>query len=79
MTLLAAEFENPDVFISAIGDVAKARGMTQMAKKTGLGRESLYKALRLGSHPRFETIKTVFQALGMKIVVKSKQVKSEGE
>ncbi len=79
MTLLAAESENPDVFISAIGDVAKARGMTQMAKKTGLGRESLYKALRLGSHPRFETIKTVFQALGMKIVVKSKQVKSEGE
>ena len=67
----AAESENPDVFISAIGDVAKARGMTQIAKETGLGRESLYKALRLGSHPRFETIKTVLQALGVKIVVKS--------
>jgi probable addiction module antidote protein len=47
--------------------------MTQIAKETGLGRESLYKALRLGSHPRFETIKTVLQALGVKIVVKSNQ------
>ncbi len=74
MTLLAAESENPDVFISAIGDVAKARGMTQIAKETGLGRESLYKALRLGSHPRFETINTVLKALGVKIVVKSNQV-----
>ncbi len=69
----AAESENPDVFISAIGDVAKARGMTEIAKETGLGRESLYKALRLGSHPRFETIRTVLHALGVKIVVKSNQ------
>ena len=59
--------------ILSLPDVAKARGMTQIAKETGLGRESLYKALRLGSHPRFETIKTVLQALGVKIVVKSNQ------
>ena len=48
--------------------------MTKILKEKWLGRESLYKALRLGSHPRFETIKTVLHALGVKIVVKSNQV-----
>jgi len=41
----AAEDSNPDVFLAALGDVAKARGMAQIAKEAGLGRESLYKAL----------------------------------
>ncbi len=40
------EEDDPDLFVQALGDVAKARGMTQIAKETGLGRESLYKALR---------------------------------
>ena len=51
----AAEDENPDVLLAAIGDVAKAQGMAKIAQETGLGRESLYKTLKSGAHPRFET------------------------
>ena len=65
----AAEDTNPDVFIAALGDVAKARGMAQIAKDAGLGRESLYKALSAGAHPRFETINAVLHALGVKFTV----------
>jgi len=65
----AVEDPNPDVFIAALGDVAKARGMAQIAKGAGLGRESLYKALSAGSHPRYETIGAVLNALGVKFVV----------
>ena len=53
----AAEDPNPEVFLAALGDVAKARGMAQIAKDAGLGRESLYKALSAGAHPRYETIR----------------------
>jgi probable addiction module antidote protein len=45
----AAEDPNPEVFLAALGDVAKARGMAQIAKDAGLGRESLYKALSAGA------------------------------
>ena len=69
----AAEDPNPDVFIAALGDVAKARGMAQIAKDAGLGRESLYKALSIGSHPRFETINAVLHALNVKIKFVSAQ------
>lgn len=65
----AAEDANPDVFIAALGDVARARGMAHVAKDSGLGRESLYKALSTGAHPRYETISTVIQALGLKISI----------
>jgi probable addiction module antidote protein len=65
----AAEDSNSDVFVSALGDVAKARGMAQIAKDSGLGRESLYKALSAGAHPRFETINSVLRALGVKFTV----------
>ncbi len=65
----AAEDPNPDVFIAALGDVAKARGMAQIARDAGLGRESLYKALSAGAHPRFETINAVMRALGVKFAV----------
>lgn len=65
----AAEDSNPDVFIAALGDVAKARGIAQIAKDAGLGRESLYKALSMGSHPRFETINSVLHAMGVKFMV----------
>jgi probable addiction module antidote protein len=68
---VAAEDINPEVFIAALGDVAKARGMAQIAKDAGLGRESLYKALRQGAHPRFDTINAVLRALGVKIAVVS--------
>lgn len=65
----AAEDANPDVFIAALGDVAKARGMAQIARDAGLGRESLYKALSAGAHPRFETVNAVLHALGVKISI----------
>ncbi len=65
----AAEDENPDVFLSALAEVAKARGMSQVAAAAGLGRESLYKALAPGSHPRFETIAAVMRALKVRLSV----------
>ena len=67
----AAEDPNPDVFLAALGDVAKARGMARIAQETGLGRESLYKALSPGAHPRYETISAVLHALGVKFSVVS--------
>ncbi|MEK6788343.1 MAG: addiction module antidote protein [Pseudomonadota bacterium] len=50
----------------ALGTIARARGMTQLAKDTGLGRESLYKALSGEGNPSFATILKVTQALGLK-------------
>lgn len=58
---------DPDLFIRALGDVARARGMTQIAKETGLGRESLYKALRSGSNLRYDTVQKVLKALGVRL------------
>ncbi|MEX1199025.1 MAG: addiction module antidote protein [Pseudohongiellaceae bacterium] len=65
----ALEDENPDVFLAAVADVAKARGMTAVASSTGLGRESLYKALSPGAKPRYETIVKVLHGLGVKLTV----------
>jgi probable addiction module antidote protein len=65
----AAEDPNPDVFLAALGDVAKAKGMAQIAKESGLGRESLYKALTSGAHPRFETVQAVLRSVGVKLAV----------
>jgi probable addiction module antidote protein len=65
----ALEDENPDVFLAAIADVAKAKGMASIAKSTGLGRESLYKALAPGAKPRYDTILKVLHGLGVKISV----------
>ncbi|WCN11613.1 putative addiction module antidote protein [Marinomonas mediterranea] len=52
-----------DELIHALGHVAKAKGMTQVAKDSGLSRESLYKALRVGSKPQFSTVVKVLKAL----------------
>jgi len=65
----ALEDENPDVFLAAISDVAKSRGIASIAKSTGLGRESLYKALAPGAKPRYDTILKVLHGLGVKIEV----------
>lgn len=65
----AAEDPNPDVFLAALGDVAKARGMARIAEESGLGRESLYKALGAGAHPRYETVSAVLRALGVKLAI----------
>ncbi|MBV8565143.1 MAG: putative addiction module antidote protein, partial [Methylobacteriaceae bacterium] len=60
----ALEDENPDVFIAALGTIAKARGMTQIAREAGLGRESLYKTLTPGSKLRYDTVRKLMNALG---------------
>lgn len=61
------ENENPDLLLLALGDIARARGMAQVAKDSGLGRESLYKALAPGAKPRFDTVLKVAKALGVKL------------
>ncbi|HHE31673.1 MAG TPA: putative addiction module antidote protein [Chlorobaculum parvum] len=66
----AAEDPNPDVFFGALSDVARAKGMAEIARKTGLGRESLYKAFRPGAHPRYETVKAVLKAIGIELTFK---------
>ena len=58
---------DPKLLLSAISDVAKARGMSKIAIDSGLGRESLYKALNPEAKPRFETILKVLNSLGVKI------------
>ena len=63
----ALEDVNPDVFLQAIADVAKARGMSKLARDTGLGRESLYKALAPGAKPRYDTIIKLVRALGIEL------------
>ena len=57
-----------DELIRALGHVAKAKGMAAVAKEAGLGRESLYKALAPGAHPRFDTVLRVCSALGVRLV-----------
>jgi len=53
---------------SALGDIARARGMTEIAKTAGITREALYKALRPDSAPRFDTVRRVCAALGVRLV-----------
>ena len=65
----ALEDENPDVFLAAVGNVAKARGMSAIAEQTGLGRESLYKAMAPGAKPRYDTVLKVLHSLGVKVTV----------
>ena len=56
-----------DELLDAVGNIAKAKGMSQIAKDTGLGRESLYKTFQTGSKPRFETIIKVLNSFGVKL------------
>jgi probable addiction module antidote protein len=61
------ESGDSDHLLLALGDIARARGMAQVAKDTGLGRESLYKALAPGAKPRFDTVLKVARALGISL------------
>jgi probable addiction module antidote protein len=61
----AAELGDPAVLLDAFAAVGRAKGMAELARKAGLGRESLYKALAPGAHPRYDTIFKVAQALGV--------------
>jgi probable addiction module antidote protein/putative addiction module killer protein len=62
------EANNAALLASALGDIARARGMTEIAKAAGITREALYKALRPNSAPRFDTISRVCAALGVRLV-----------
>jgi probable addiction module antidote protein len=68
---LEAVFEDgdPGLVAAALGDVARAKGMSQIAQRAGLGRESLYKALSTDGNPEFATVLRVMRALGLKIKV----------
>jgi probable addiction module antidote protein len=60
---------NPRVFLRAVANVAKARGIAKVAEEAGVGRESLYKALAPGAKPRYETVRKLVDALGVKLTV----------
>lgn len=62
------EENDPAALADALGTIARARGMTEIAKASGIGREALYKALRPNAQPRFDTIARVCAALGVKLV-----------
>ncbi|MDP2241944.1 MAG: putative addiction module antidote protein [Burkholderiales bacterium] len=59
--------DDPAFIAKALGNIARARGMSQLARETGLGRESLYKALSGEGNPSFATILKVIRALGVKL------------
>lgn len=65
---IVLEENDPAALAEALGTVARARGMSDIAKASGITREALYKALRPASQPRFETISRVCAALGVKLV-----------
>ena len=66
---LEAAFEDgdPGLIAAALGDIAKAKGMTTVAAEAGLGRESLYKALSPDGNPEFATVLKVMRALGLRL------------
>ena len=66
---LEAAFEDgdPSLITAALGDVARARGMTQMAKDTGISREALYRALSKDGQPEFNTVLKVMKAFGLRL------------
>ncbi len=63
----ALESGDPEVFLQAVRTGARARGMSQLARDSGLGRESLYKALAPGAKPRYDTLLKLVQALGVRL------------
>jgi probable addiction module antidote protein len=62
------EANDAALLAAALGDIARARGMTEIAKAAGITREALYKALRPDSAPRFDTVSRVCAALGVRLV-----------
>ena len=66
---IVMEENDPSELTYALGVIARARGMSEVARATGLTREALYKALRPNSQPRFDTIARVCTALGVRLVV----------
>ena len=65
----ALDTDDPAFIMQALGTIARARGMSQIAKDTGLSRESLYKALSADGNPEFSTVIRVMKALGLRLSV----------
>ena len=65
----ALEDGDPSLISAVLGDIARAKGMTQISNRTGLGRESLYKALSQNGNPEFATVLKVIKALGLQLHV----------
>ena len=64
---------DPALVAAALGDIARAKGMAQIARKAGLGRESLYKALSPEGNPEFATVLKVARALGLRLHATTKR------
>ena len=64
---------DPTLIVAVLGDIARARGMTQLARDAGVGRESLYKALSSTGNPEFATVMKVVRALGLQLRVQPAQ------
>ncbi len=67
----ALEDGDPQLLTAALGDVARAKGMTQLARETGITRDGLYKALSPTGNPSFATVAKVVRALGLKLDVEA--------
>lgn len=65
----ALEDGDPSLILAVLGDIARAKGMSQVAREAGLGRESLYKSLSPSGNPEFATILKVVNALGLRLHV----------
>ncbi|MFQ4135736.1 addiction module antidote protein [Nodosilinea sp. PGN35] len=63
----ALEEGDPALIVAVLGDIARSKGMTHVARETGLGRESLYKALSIEGNPEFGTVIKVIKALGLQL------------
>jgi probable addiction module antidote protein len=72
---ICLEDPNPGVFLAALGDVVKARGIAQIAKDSGLRRESLYKTFEPGKRPQYETIRKITGALGLHLSIAAPEEK----
>jgi probable addiction module antidote protein len=68
----AMEGNDPKHIASALGDVARSKGMTELAKKAGLGRQALYSALSENGNPTLETLVAVLSALGLELTVQKR-------
>jgi probable addiction module antidote protein len=69
----ALEEGDPALVVAVLGDIARARGMTQLAREAGVGRESLYKALSASGNPEFATVMKIVRALGLRFQVQPLQ------
>ena len=67
---VSLEDPDPDIFLAALNDVARARGMAQLAKDTGLARESLYRTFQPGKDPHFSTVKKIMGAFGVTLTTR---------